>query len=318
MHKQRYYSITLLVAILVAASSILFLDYRLYAQPAALSCPRQQTVVLNGSNAPPLQGLIVLFAGQVVGGGFSDPAGNWRIPLRVNEPPGIYPIEIRLRSNQQLLASMLCYVDVPLLATATSLPTATPLPSATAIVRPTTALPAIPTATASVPSPTRPTATPTSPLIGTPTATGQTNGTPTATATASPMTPTPTSVRTPTTTTTPEPAGLAVTIEIFPYDPEASSSLNDEFVTLYSQEENDISIAGWRIVNISRPERPTFVFPPFILSPEVDIYVFTGPGSNNPNTGDFYWGRSQAVWRTGDIAQLLDAQGRLVSAYQVP
>lgn len=144
MHKQRYYPITLLVAILVAASSILFLDYRLYAQPEALSCPRQQTVVLSGSNAPPLQGLIVLFAGQVVGGGFSDPAGNWRIPLRVNEPPGIYPVEVRLRSNQQLLASMLCYVDVPLPATATSLPTATPLPTATAIARPTTALPAIP------------------------------------------------------------------------------------------------------------------------------------------------------------------------------
>ena len=312
MHKQRYYPITLLVVILVAANSILFLDYRLYAQPAALPCPRQQTVVLSGSNAPPLQGLIVLFAGQVVGGGFSDPVGNWRIPLRANEPPGIYPVEVRLRSNQQLLASLLCYVDVPLPATVTSLPTAT------AIVRPTTALPAIPTATASVPSPTRPTATPTTPLIGTPTATGQTNGTPTAAATALPMTPTATPARTPTATTTLEPVGLAITIEILPYDPNASASLNDEFVKLYSEEDNDISIAGWRIVNVSRPERPTFVFPPFIFAPAVDIYLFTGSGTNNPNTGDFYWGRSASVWRTGDIAQLLDAQGRLVSAYQVP
>jgi len=109
-----------------------------------------------------------------------------------------------------------------------------------------------------------------------------------------------------------------VTLAIVPYDPAASTSLNDEYVQIRSEETTDLSIAGWRIVNISRSDQPTFIFPTFILAPEVDAYLYTGSGTNNFATGDFYWGRNAAVWRKGEIAHLLDAQGRLVSAYQVP
>lgn len=109
-----------------------------------------------------------------------------------------------------------------------------------------------------------------------------------------------------------------MTLEIIPYDPNSSASLNEEQVTIRSEEENDLTIAGWRIVNISRPEIPAFVFPAFILQPETDVYLYTGNGTDNLATGDFYWKRNASVWRSGDTAHLLDAQGRLVSAYQVP
>jgi len=262
-----------------------------------------------------------------VGGGVSDAAGRWQIPLRVNEPPGIYPVEVRLRDNQQLLASMVCYVDVPLPATVVPSPTKIPSPTPTSVPRPTTALPTVPPATRTTTPPGQVTATPQLTITTTPqltiTATPQLTitATPTVQTTRTPQstfTPTPTSGGVPGVTPTPIPAGISVTLEIVAYDPDTSNSLNDEYVTLLSNEENDLTIGGWRIINISRPERPTFVFPNYVLAPESEIYLYTGSGTNNLNTGDFYWGRSAPVWRQGDTAQLFDAQGRLVSSYQVP
>jgi hypothetical protein len=312
---------------LVLAGFSAVVTQQMYAQPEALACPRNQTITLRGDQAPPFQGLIVLFADLPVGGGVSDAAGRWQIPLRVNEPPGIYPVEVRLRDNQQLLASMVCYVDVPLPATVVPSPTKIPSPTPTSVPRPTTALPTVPPATRTTTPPGQVTATPQLTITTTPqltiTATPQLTitATPTVQTTRTPQstfTPTPTSGGVPGVTPTPIPAGISVTLEIVAYDPDTSTSLNEEYVILTSNEENDLAIGGWRLVNISRPERPTFVFPNFVLAPESEIYLYTGSGTNNLNTGDFYWGRSAPVWRQGDTAQLFDAQGRLVSSYQVP
>ncbi|WP_322490370.1 lamin tail domain-containing protein [Chloroflexus sp.] len=333
------------MATLALASAIALAAQQVYAQPTPLACPRNQTVTLSGANAPPLQGLIMLFAGQPVGGGFSDAAGSWQIPLRTNEPPGIYPVEVRVRASQQVIASLLCYVNAPLPAMATLVPTDTPVasqpgsqPSPTATA----------TSIATVPRPTQ-TPTPTSRVTSTPTlaAGGASTPTPTTRGTSTPApttrgtsTPTPVAVSTVTparATSTPSPtatsgsasvvpgrtptsvpAGLVVTLLIEPYDPNTSTTLNDERITLRSEEDNDLTIEGWRIVNISRPEQPTFTFPAFILQPEVDVYLYSGSGTSNLTTGDFYWNQRAPVWRSGDTAHLLDAQGRLVSSYQVP
>ncbi|MFN3374632.1 MAG: lamin tail domain-containing protein, partial [Chloroflexus sp.] len=280
---------------LALASVVVLAAQQVYAQPTPIACPRNQTVTLRGANAPPLQGLLVLFTGQPVGGGFSDAAGHWQIPLRTNEPPGIYPVEVRVRASQQVIASLLCYVDVPLPAVATLAPTDSPV-SGQPVSQPT------PTATAtSIATVPRPTQTPTSVtrVPSTPTPATRVPSTPTS-ATRVPSTPTPTTGSTgtpvrvtntplPTATTgsagvvpgrtpTPIPAGLAVTLEIIPYDPNSSASLNEEQVTIRSEEENDLTIAGWQIVNSSRPEIPAFVFPAFILQPETDVYLYTENG----------------------------------------
>jgi len=313
MNYPRHRLITSFFIALVLAGFSAVVTQQMYAQPEALACPRNQTITLRGDQAPPFQGLIVLFADLPVGGGVSDAAGRWQIPLRVNEPPGIYPVEVRLRDNQQLLARMVCYVDVPLPATVVPSPTKIPSPTPTLAPRPTTALPTVPQATRTTTPTGRATATPQ--ITATTTPTVPTTETPRIT-----FTPTPTSTLggVPIATPTPIPAGISVTLEIVAYDPDTSNSLNDEYVTLLSNEENDLTIGGWRIINISRPERPTFVFPNYVLAPESEIYLYTGSGTNNLNTGDFYWGRSAPVWQRGDIAQLFDAQGRLVSSYQVP
>ncbi len=284
---------------------------QMYAQPEAIACPRNQTITLRGDHAPPFQGLVVLFADLPVGGGVSDATGRWQIPLRVNEPPGIYPVEVRLRDTQRLLASMVCYVDVPLPATVVPSPTEIPSPTPTLVPRPTTALPTVPQATRTTTPPGQVTATPRLTITATPTV--QTTRTPQSTFTS-----TPTSGGVPGVMPTPIPAGISVTLEIFAYDPDTSNSLNDEYVTLVSNEENDLAIGGWRLINISHPERPTFVFPNFVLAPEAEIYLYTGSGTNNLGTSNFYWGLSAPVWRQGDTAQLFDAQGRLVSSYLVP
>ncbi|MGC8800766.1 MAG: lamin tail domain-containing protein [Chloroflexus sp.] len=314
----------------IVAVALLTIAQQTYAQPPPIACPTNQTVVLSGTNAPPQRSLVVVFAGQPVGGGFSDAAGHWRIPLRVNEPPGIYTVTVQVRGTEQVVASVLCYVDVFLPMLATGGPTE-PSFTATATARSSTNL-------TTTPTPLRPTQTFTA-MPRTPTGLPVTN-TPTTAVTMVPVTPTTVATVTPTirvtsvtATVTPTaigdtsvptrtptlvPANLAVSLAIVPYDPATSTSLNDEYVQIRSEETIDLSIAGWRIVNISRSDRPTFIFPTFILAPEVDAYLYTGSGTNNFATGDFYWGRNAAVWRKGDIAHLLDAQGRLVSAYQVP
>ncbi len=317
----RYRFIVSFFIALVLAGFSTVVTRQTYAQPDVLACPRNQTITLRGDQAPPFQGLIVLFADLPVGGGVSDAAGRWQIPLRVNEPPGIYPVEVRLRDTQQLLASIVCYVDVPLPATVVPSPTEipsptltktlSPSPTPTSVPRPTTALPTVPQATRTTTPPGQVTATPQLTITTTPTV--QTTRTPQST-----FTPTPTSGGVPGVTPTPVPAGISVTLEIVAYDPDTSTSLNEEYVILTSNEENDLAIGGWRLVNISRPERPTFVFPNVVLAPETEISLYTGSGTNNLGVGDFYWGLSAPVWRQGDTAQLFDAQGRLVSSYQVP
>lgn len=343
-HQHHRFWIALLMT-LALASAVVLAAQQVYAQPTPIACPRNQTVTLSGTNAPPLQGLIVLFAGQPVGGGFSDAAGSWQIPLRTNEPPGIYPVEVRVRVSQQVIASLLCYVNVPLPAIATLAPTDTPVasqpvsqPSPIATATSITTVPRptqTPTPTTQVPSTLTPAAggasTPTPTARGTstptPTVRGTNTPTPTVRSTGTPVRATNTPLPTATTgsagvvparTPTSIPAGLAVTLEIVPYDPNTSTNLNDEFIILTSEEDNDLTIEGWRIVNISRPERPTFTFPAFILPPETDVYLYSGSGTSNPATGDFYWNQRAPVWRSGDTAHLLDAQGRLVSSYQVP
>ncbi|MEF3275634.1 MAG: lamin tail domain-containing protein [Chloroflexus sp.] len=308
------------------------------AQPDTISCPRNQVLILSGAGAPPFQGLIVLFAGKPVGGGFSNGAGTWHIPLRVDEPPGLYPVEVRIRGSQQLVASYICAVDIaftgvatasPTATTTTTTPTGSPIPTSTPLPQPSPTSTPLPQPSPTSPSPPRATATngnrtplptalstatsgtgitATATVITSPTltATRTTTPTPTATGSGRPRTPTPTTI------------DLGVTIEILPYDPRTSPSLNSEFVKIYSSAENDLTITGWQVVNISRPDRPTFVFPPYILAPEVEIYLYTGNGTTDPATGNFYWGRSASVWRSGETAHLIDAQGRLVSIYQIP
>lgn len=96
-----------------------------------------------------------------------------------------------------------------------------------------------------------------------------------------------------------------------------------EYVLLRNPSGSRVSLAGWRLVNASRPDAnraaaPAFVFPAYTLASDVTIVVFSQAGDNDLQLGDFFWNQQESVWRAGDRAELRDAQGALVAGFIVP
>ena len=131
---------------------LLLVSTRVYAAPGRPErvCPNGQTFILSGSG-PALTAFLVSWNGQNVGGGTSDAAGSWRVPIKVNAAQGMYPIDVRVRATQAVLGQMLCLVDLPLGAPATGTAFVNNLPrtpSITPSITPTASDTPLPTATA--------------------------------------------------------------------------------------------------------------------------------------------------------------------------
>lgn len=76
----------------------------------SLPCPAASTTLIEGT-APPDTALVLFFAGRAVGGGTSDTAGFYRLPLIVgNERPGNYLVEVFVRDSHTLLQELICQV----------------------------------------------------------------------------------------------------------------------------------------------------------------------------------------------------------------
>lgn len=267
------------------------------ADPPGLACPNGQTVLIEGQS-PPNEALLLYLRGRPVGGGLADGQGRYSLPLRPQERPGIYLVEVRLRSSRALVASYTCYIDVALDTPLSPTPTfAGGPPTSTSGAAAT----ASPTATASGAT-TRPTARPTSGVA-----------TPTTTTIASATTVAPTTTVTPT-------AVPADTIEIediyvrdldFPDEP--------EYIELRNTSDSPINLAGWRLINASRiAEIPPYTFPDFELEVDVSIVIYSTIGDDDPDFGEFFWNRSVEVWRVGDRAELRDPQNRVITTLLVP
>ncbi len=89
-----------------------------------------------------------------------------------------------------------------------------------------------------------------------------------------------------------------------------------EYVVLKRLGEGDLSLAGWKLQD---EDGNVYTFP---SSPELILFkggavqVYTRVGNDTP--AEVFWNRSQAVWRPGEWATLLDAQGNVQATYQVP
>lgn len=308
-------------------------------QPVSLSCPSGDTVWLEGQ-APPAQPLLVYLRRRAVGGGVSDNRGRWRLPLRVTERPGIYNIEVRLRSDQTIVGRFTCYVDTPIDQTPSPTPTSrqstatTPLPTSTiSRASPTRVTPTTPTLSpsptvtdlpggraTSTPSRGGTVASPTSSASATATATGSATTTATGTATSAtsvvegPPTsttasPTATPTVTPSRTATPNPAQSAVRID----DVDAGNPTSDPpdwgyvIVSNTSPTEN-IDLTGWVLKNLSRTV-PQFTFPTFTLASDSSVVVWTDDADQNSDD-ELFWGANQQVWQRGDIVVLLNRTGQ--------
>ncbi len=286
------------------------------ADPVPLACPNGQTVVLEGP-APPSEALLVTLSGRAVGGGVADGNGFFRIPLRANERPGVYPVEVLLRGSRAVVARYTCFVDVPLEGAPEG--TSSPFPAPTRITR----VP-IPTSTAApattpvtiVPTPTAiPVVTPLpEPTVG-PSPTATIAGTPVATSTLGPTaTPGPATTPSPTRTTTGTPipsANEVRIIEVVLRDPRLPNQ-SFEYVEIRNISTRPISMGSWRLVNVTRSEISPYVFPEFVIAPAQTINVYSAVDENDPDLGEFYWNRTD-VWRVGDRAELRDASNRLIS-----
>jgi len=89
--------------------------------------------------------------------------------------------------------------------------------------------------------------------------------------------------------------------------------LNSERVKITRTGQGDLSMAGWRLEDGGSN---VFVFPNLILYAGGTVIIHTTSGLDTVT--DLYWGHSQAVWQSGKIAVLRDAQGVEQARYQVP
>jgi hypothetical protein len=282
------------------------------ADPLPLPCPNGQTVFLEGQAAP-REALLVFLRGRAVGGGLSGGDGRFRLPLRPQERPGVYPVEVRLRSSRAMVAAYTCFIDVSpegaLTPTATiGASTAPPIGRVT------------PTAPTARVAPTTGAATPTSTVTPT-TASGGGGSNPVATNT-SVVTVSPTATisttATVTTTTTTVPANSVEINDIVLRDP-AFPNESEEYVQIRNAGETPVNLAGWRLLNATRPGQvPAYTFPSFSLGVDVTIAVFSAVGEDELDVGDFYWDQTVTIWQVGDRAELRDAQNNLIASLVVP
>jgi hypothetical protein len=269
------------------------------AHPTPLTCPAQQVTWLHGT-ATPGQALLMRFANTVVGGGRVTAAGQWRIPLIVDAPAGIYPVTVVERTSGDLVAAFTCYVDLPVGTTPTGTPTrrpsqppATPHPSATATPRPTNT----PTRT---PTPMSPTSTPTlTPL-------------PTLAPSATNAGATPTTVPTPSVPAVPEQPAVVLVL-VYADDPDDPELF--EYVILENRSATMQSLTDWQLIH--QPTSDRYTFPVVTLPPGEQLVVWSGAGLDDPAIGTFFWPASTGRWAVGDTAELATPAGQVVSTLQV-
>jgi hypothetical protein len=309
-----------LAALLFAAviGGILFFAAPLRAaDPTPIACPTGQTIFVRGQ-APPREALLLFLADRPVGGGLADASGAYSLPLRAQERPGSYPVEVRVRASKALVDRFTCFVDVPI-GDVTETPTVDTAPSVagTPTARPTGSAATTPSpgASRSV-TPTRGTSTATA-LGGTPSATptGPT-ATPSASATSGPSPTASATTRsgaTATPTVGPNQVIIAFVVLSDPAFPDESS----EYVEIENTLSRPVNLQGWQLRNLSRPNVPTFTFPSYELEVDTTIAVYSGTGQNDLEIGDFFWGQTQPIWAVGDQAELRDARGNLIHTYTV-
>ncbi|HEU4326248.1 MAG TPA: hypothetical protein VFS21_24120 [Roseiflexaceae bacterium] len=110
----------------------------------ALICAPEQPVTLEG-RAPARAGLLLSFGGRIVGGGSADATGRYQLVLSVGqEPPGSYPVLVRVRDSGAVVAETTCTVPDGMAHTLTPTTAATPTPSPAPLAVVPTAVPPTP------------------------------------------------------------------------------------------------------------------------------------------------------------------------------
>ena len=91
-----------------------------------------------------------------------------------------------------------------------------------------------------------------------------------------------------------------------------AGDIQNEVVQLKRVDSGELSLRGWQLTDSAGH---TYTFPDFTLFAGT-IQVYTKTGSNTATT--LFWGRSDAVWKTGSVVSLLDYQGNLRASFTIP
>ena len=92
-----------------------------------------------------------------------------------------------------------------------------------------------------------------------------------------------------------------------------AGTLNAEWVVVSYKGEDQLDLARWELRD---ENRHVFVFPQLVLHPNGAVQVHTASGTNT--VIDLYWGESEPVWQSGEMAQLFDPNGKKRAEYKVP
>ena len=86
-----------------------------------------------------------------------------------------------------------------------------------------------------------------------------------------------------------------------------------EIAVLQNKGENAVLLTSWILRN---GEGTSYTFPQVKMFKDGIVQVHTGTGVDS--AVDLYWGRTQPVWHSGDVASLFDTQGNLRATYVIP
>ncbi len=89
--------------------------------------------------------------------------------------------------------------------------------------------------------------------------------------------------------------------------------LESERVVLRRTGNGELSLAGWRLEDGTGN---VYTFPQLTLYKDGAINLNTRAGQNT--VVDLFWGRTVAMWRSGQIITLYDAQNNVRATYQIP
>ncbi|MBW7882179.1 MAG: LysM peptidoglycan-binding domain-containing protein [Caldilineaceae bacterium] len=94
---------------------------------------------------------------------------------------------------------------------------------------------------------------------------------------------------------------------------DSSGNLAFERVQIVNDSDLAVNLQGWRL---EREGGATYTFGSVPLFPGGGIILYSGAGTDTSVT--LYWNRTEAVWQSGAVARLVNAQGDEVSRLTVP
>ena len=92
-----------------------------------------------------------------------------------------------------------------------------------------------------------------------------------------------------------------------------TGDLAEERVIIRQNGDAQVSLQGWQLLG---PDGQVFTFPQLVLFQDGAVTVYTKAGT--ASVAELYWGLAEAVWTSGDVVTLMDPDGNIVAAYQVP